>query len=366
MLVMGFQRTVFEQASILALAAALLALAACRPAQPAEAQSAGPPAVPVQVTELRPTPVADTSEYLGTVLSLSSTTVKPEVNGALTRIYVRSGDRVAVGAPLFQIDPRVQEAAVSSQDAALAAQRATVTYAEQQLERSKTLLGVGAISQQEFDQANSNYENSRSQLQSLEARLHEERVTLQYYDVKAPTPGIVGDIPVRVGMHVTSDTVLTTVDRNADLEVDVQVPLERAAGLRPGLPLEIFDNDGNLLAGTSLSYVSPRVNDQTQSVLVKGRVSGALRSQQFVRARITWKTEDRLVVPFLAVVRVNGQPFVFVAAEQDGRLVAEQRPVQLGRLVGNDFLVTGGVRPGDRIVVSGVQKLANGAAIRAS
>jgi RND family efflux transporter MFP subunit len=364
----GSQSSVFSRVSGSALAAALLALPACRPASPADARPAGPPAVPVQVQELRPTPVSDTSEYLGTVLSLSSTTIKPEVNGAVTQIYVRSGDRVAAGAPLFQIDPRVQQAAVSSQDASLAAERATVTYDEQQLERSKTLLSVGAISQADFDQAKSNYENSRSQLQSLEARLRQERVTLQYYDVKAPTPGIVGDIPVRVGMRVTSDTVLTTVDRNADLEVDVQVPIDRAPALRLGLPLELFDNAGNRLAATSLSYVSPNVDDQTQSVLVKGQVpgGGAVRSQQSVRARVTWKTENRLVIPFLAVVRVNGQPFVFVAAERDGRLVAQQQPVQLGRMVGNDFLVTGGVAPGDRVVVSGVQKLANGVPIRAS
>jgi multidrug efflux pump subunit AcrA (membrane-fusion protein) len=108
------------------------------------------------------------------------------------------------------------------------------------------------------------------------------------------------------------------------------------------------------------------VDDQTQSVLVKGRLpaSSGLRSAQFVRARIVWRATQGLTVPLLSIVRVNGQPFVFVAQEKDGRMVAEQRIVQLGDVVGNDVAVTGGLHPNERIVVSGVQKLINGAPIR--
>lgn len=325
-----------------------------------------PPPTAVQMVVLRPVPIDDASEYVGVVQSLSSTAIKPEVAGQITRIDVKSGDRVQPGAPLFQIDPRRQEATVSSQDAALTAQQAAVTYARQELDRARTLLSVGAISQQQFDQAKSNYESADAQMGSLKSRLQEERVTLQYYEVKAPAAGVVGDIPIRVGTRVTSDTVLTTVDQNQALEVYVQVPLDRSRDLRPGLPLHILDNSGKPLADTTVTFISPRVDDQTQSVLVKGRLSGVvgLRSSEFVRARIVWKTTEGLVVPFLSVLRINGQPFVFVAERQDGHLVARQRPVQLGPLAGNDFTVVSGLKPDEQVIVSGVQKLADGAAVR--
>ena len=310
-------------------------------------------------------PIEDASEYVASIQSLSSTGIKPEVSGEVTRIYVKSGDHVTSGTSLFQIDPRRQQATVSSQDSARAAQEAATNYARQQLERARTLLAAGAISQQEFDQAQANYESARSQLSSLTAQLQEGRVTLQYYEVRAPAEGVVGDIPVRVGTRVSSDTVLTSIDRNQVLEVYVQVPLERSGDLRLGLPLRIVDGAGNRLAETTVAFVSPTVDDQTQSVLVKGRLTGGtLRSLQFVRARIVWRNTQGLVVPVLAVTRINGQPFVFVAEQQSGRLVARQRSVQLGPIVGNDYTVVGGLQANERVVVSGIQKLADGVPLK--
>jgi RND family efflux transporter MFP subunit len=344
---------------------AALALAACSGSR-GNGAPAAPPPTGVKLAVVRTTQIEDTSEYLASVISMSSTLIRPEVSGEITNIYVRSGDRVAAGARLFQIDPRRQEASVSTQDAALAAQQSAARLARQDLDRAKTLFSAGAISQQQLDQAQANFDSAQSQLAAQQARLQQERVTLQYYEVRAPREGIVGDIPVRVGLHVTTDTALTTVDRNQHLEVDVQVPLERAHELRVGLPMRIVDGQGRPLGETSIFFVSPRVDEQTQSVLVKGQLesSPAVRSAQFVRARIVWQEKPGLTVPLLAVVRVNGQPFVFVAKDGGKGLVAEQRLVKLGDLVGNDVVVLGGLQPNERVVVSGVQKLANGAPIR--
>lgn len=351
---------------ILVLAAALLAVAACRGG--ARAAPAGP-AASAAVVKLAPVAVntiEDASEYVASIQSLSSTELKPEVSGEITKILVRSGDRVRAGQPLFVIDPRRQEASVTTQDAALAAQKAAATYAAQQLERAKMLLAAGAISQQELEQAQANADSTQSQLAAQQARLAQERVTLQYYQVRAPADGMVGDVPVRLGLHVTPDTVLTSVDRNQDLEVDVPIPLERAPHLRPGLPLEIFDGSGEPLARTQVDFVSPRVDEATQSVLVKGRITGGgrLRSSQFVRARIVWRTTQGITIPVLSVLRINGQPFVFVAREKDGRLFAQQRLIRVGPILGNDITVHEGLRPGEQLIVSGVQKLADGVPIR--
>ncbi len=335
---------------------------------PAAAARIGPPPTLVQVAEIKSSPVEDASEYMATVRSLSSTTVKPEVSGFVTNVLVKSGDQVRPGAALFQIDPSRQAASVSSQDAARAAQDAATTYAKQQLDRARTLFSAGASSQQELDQAEANYQSAEAQLSALKARLRQEQVTLQYYEVRSQAAGTVGDVPIRVGMRVTTDTILTTIDLNQSLEVDVPVPVERSRELGLGLPLQLLDGDGKVLVATTISFISPRVDDQTQSILVKGRLTGdgRLRSSQLVRGRVVWKTAPAVTIPILSVVRINGQPFVFVAEQKDGKLVAGQRLVRLGQIVGNDVLLLHGAAPGERIVVSGVQKLDDGAPIRTS
>ncbi len=353
--------------SAAAVAAVLAGSTACRGSGAAPARPQMPPTL-VQTDVVRMVPVEDASEYVASVASLSSTSIKPEVSGEITKISVRSGDRVAPGAELFQIDPRRQEATVSSQDAARVAQEASTTFTKQQLDRARTLFAAGAASQQELEQAQANYDAAEAQLSSLGARLRQERVTLRYYAVRSPVAGTVGDVPIRVGTRVTSDTVLTTIDQNQLLEVYVPVPVERSHDLKMGLPVQILDGQGVELARTEVSFISTRVDDQTQSVLVKARLAGVagIRSSQFVRARVIWRTSDTLAIPVLSVVRVNGQPFVFVAAEKDGHAVASQRLVQLGPIVGNDVVVAGGLTAGERIVVSGVQRLDNGVPIRTS
>ena len=207
-----------------------------------------------------------------------------------------------------------------------------------------------------------------AQLTSLKARAQQEQVTLKYYQVASPAAGIVGDVPIRVGTRVTSDTVLTTIDLNQALEAYVPVPVERGPDLRLGLPVQILDSEGTQLAAAAVSFIASRVDDQTQSVLAKVMLAGSsgLRSSQIVRARVLWKKTDALTIPVLSVVRINGQPFVFVAQEKDGKLVAAQRQVRLGQVVDNAFVVTSGLTAGERIVVSGVQKLDNGTPIRTS
>jgi len=363
----GRGRRLASACAVVTLVAGAAVAAACSGGRAA----AGPPAAPptlVQLGAVQASVVDDASTYVATVQSLSSTAIKPEVSGTVVRLFVKSGDHVAAGMPLMEIDPARQQASLSSQDASRLAQAAAATFAKQQLDRAKTLLAAGASSQQELDQAQANYDASVAQLTSLRARSQQEQVTLKYFHVAAPTAGTVGDIPIRVGTRVTSDTILTTIDLNQALEVYVPVPVDRGRDLRVGLPVHILDSQGKELAAAAVSFVASRVDDQTQSVLAKVRLSGenGLRSSQIVRARVIWKTVDALTIPVLSVVRINGQPFVFVAQEKDGKLVAAQRQVRLAQIIGNAFVVTSGLTAGERIVVSGVQKLDNGTPIRSS
>jgi RND family efflux transporter MFP subunit len=379
---MTLHRTLYEHSlSIVAgrnlfgvtLFSALLATAACGGS--GGQQAAGPggpgggaPAMPVQTKTVTPQTVEDSTEYVATIRSFNSATVRPQVEGQVTRVNVKSGDRVKAGQTLLRIDPARQQATVSSQAASRVAQEANLAYAKQQLERSKQLFAAGAISKQELESAETSANTADAQLKALSAQVQEQSVTLAYYNVVAPTTGVIGDVPVRVGDRVTTDTTLTTIDQNQQLEVYVNVPLEKAPELKLGLPLKIVDTAGNELAETKVTFISPRVDDTTQTVLAKGLLKGtdgnALRSAQFVRAHIVWKTTQSLVVPVVAALRLSGQYFVFAVETKDGKTVARQRPVKLGAIVGDDYLVVDGLKANEQIVVSGVQKLGDGAPIQ--
>ena len=330
-------------------------------------QGQGFPPVPVQLANAAETPLQDATEYVATLKSLRSTTIQPQTDGQITQIFVTSGDRVAQGARLLQIDPQRQEAAVSTQEAQRQAAEASVAFARQQAQRSTELYNAGAISKQELEQSQTALRTAEASLEALQAQVQQQQVQLRYYTVSAPTAGIIGDVPVRVGMQVTTQTVLTTIDENDTLEVNVSVPVERAADLKLGLPLELLTSDGGQkLAATTISFISPHVDESTQSILAKGNVrnpEGSLRSLQFVRARIVWRTTQGVVVPVTSVLRINGQYFVFVADDANGKLVAHQRPIQVGTIVGDNYPVTQGLKVGDRVVVSGVQRLVDGAPI---
>src|SRR4051812_6101142 len=351
------------------LAAAALAAMGCRSDSAAQQQApAAMPPTPVVLVVAAPSPVEDATEYVATLKSLRSTIVQPQIDGQITQIDVVSGQRVARGAPLLQIDPRRQQAAVSSQQAEVAAREAAVGFARQQAQRSSELFAAGAISKQEQEQAATALQTAEANLKALQAQVQQQQVQLRYFTVVAPTAGIVGDVPVRVGNVVTPQTMLTTIDQNETLEVHIDVPVERAAQLKPGLPIRILSSDGSQeLAETKATFVSPHVDDQTQSVLVKGTVpnrAGALRASQYVRARIVWKTSDALVVPVTAVLRINGQFFAFVAEDAGGKLVAKQRAIAVGPIAGQNYPILSGIKPGERVVTSGAQKLADGAPIQ--
>jgi RND family efflux transporter MFP subunit len=351
-----------------------VALGACsRQQAPPPGAQAMPPAA-VEIAIARNQPIEDATEYVATLKSRNSTTIQPQIDGQITRIFVKSGDRVKQGTPLIQIDPRRQQAAVSSQEAERASKEANVGYARQQEQRASELFKAGAISKQELEQAETGLRTAEADLKSLQAQVQQQEVQLRYFTIAAPTAGIVGDVPVRVGNQVSPQTLLTTIDQNDTLEVYVSVPIERAASLKIGLPIQVLSGDGEQLATSAVSFVSPHVDDQTQTVLVKGDVrnaDGTLRASQFVRARLIWKVADGLIIPVTAVARVNGEFFAFVAedagAAPSGRggsgLVARQRALKVGPIVGDGYVVLSGIKPGDRVVVSGVQKLADGVPI---
>jgi RND family efflux transporter MFP subunit len=329
----------------------------------------GPPmAMPVEAVTLAEKPVERTTEYIATVKSRRSTTIQPQVEGFITRITARSGQRVSRGAVLMEIDSGRQQAAVAMLESIRAAREADLQFARQQADRMKKLHEAGAVSQQEYEQATTAVHTNEAQLRAVDAQIREQRVELGYHRVTAPTAGIVGDIPVRVGDRVTRSTTLTTVDENAGLELYINVPVAQAPSLKPGMLVRIVGDNAEPIATTEVNFISPSVDEATQSVLVKAplQTNVPFRTEQFVRTHVVWSNAPGLTVPLIAVTRINGQHFVYVVETgEGGTTVARQRPVQLGTMVGNDYIVLGGLKKGEHLIVSGVQKIGDGMPVQA-
>lgn len=345
-----------------ALVGMLLFTAACSNSKAAKA--ADPQTMPVKVKTATLQKVDDTTEYVATLKSRDSAVVMPQVEGIITQIFVHSGDRVASGAPLMQIDPAKQQATVKSQEDARNAQRAQVKWAQQNYDRVSGLANAGVVSKQDLDQARATLDAAQAQLHSLDAQVNEQQVQLHYYEVVAPRAGIVGDVPVRVGDRVLTTTQLTTVDRPGSLEAYIYVPIEKSAQLKMNLPIQIVDGSGNQLAASRITFISPQVDNTTQTVLAKAQIANSndsLRTAQFIRARVVWGSEEKTVVPVIAVSRIGGLYFAFVAEpDQKGGYVAHQKPLRIGQIVANDYVVLDGLKAGDKVVVSGTQFLIDG------
>ena len=325
------------------------------------------PPMDVQTLTIAPKPIAQTSEFVATVRSLRSTNIQPQVEGFVRQIFVKAGDRVRAGQPLVQIDPDKQQATITTGQSQRVAREADLVYARQQLARMQKLFDAGAVSRAELEQAETAQKTAEAQLATANSQINESQVQLQYYRVTAPADGIVGDIEIRQGDRVTASTLITTIDAAEGLEAYINVPLERSASLRQGLTVELLGNDDKVIASNPITFIAPRADDATQSVLVKATLRTRLpgvRVMQYVRARVVWSNEPQMAVPVVAVNRVNGQYFVFVAEAAQQGFVARQKAITVGELIGDSYIVRGGVKEGERVIVSNIQKIGDGAPVK--
>jgi RND family efflux transporter MFP subunit len=322
-----------------------------------------PQAMPVQVQPVALNSVPNADTYVATIKSLRSATLQPQVDGNLTKILVKSGDAVKAGQVLMQIDPLKQVATVQAQQSTEQQLKATYDYNQSDLARQEQLFKAGIISKQTYEQAVQAFQNSKAALASAGAQTNTQKEQLAYYQIRAPFAGIVGDIPVHLGDYVSATTVLTTVDENKGLEAYIYVPTDRASQIRTGLPVDLLDESGTVLAHSTIYFVSPEVDNNLQGILAKAPIPTSaqrLRNGQIVNARITWGTSRTPTVPVLAVTRIGGQSFVYVAAPRGSGYAAHQVAVTLGQPVGNIYPVLAGLHTGDRVILSGIQFLQEG------
>ncbi len=376
-------------------------------------QNAQAPKVPVKLATVQSGIIEDRDEYVARLESRQAVTLQPQIQGRITKIFVNSGDEVQEGNPIAQIDSREQQAAVNSVDAAaqaarsqlqnaiatlksLEAQRlsnvADVNLNQQEYERYSSLAAQGAVSQQIRQQYQNRLATAKAKLNAIDAQIQaqkasvnqaekslqqaqantkQQQVQLQYYTVSAPIPGQVGDLLVKLGDVVNTSTQLTTITQNNPLQVEISIPQERAAELRKGMPIELVDNKGNILGRSQVFFISPNVNQSTQSILIKASFDNSknqLRASEYVNARVIWDRRPGVFIPATSIVRLAGETFVYVAKKPDDsqanpNFIAKQKRVKLGNIRGNNYQVLEGLRAGEKIIVSGILNLRDGAPI---
>ncbi|NEO27119.1 MAG: efflux RND transporter periplasmic adaptor subunit [Kamptonema sp. SIO4C4] len=273
--------------------------------------------------------------------------------------YKRTSFLVEQGAqPRQQLDIQTR-----NRDAALAARNS----AQEALKAAEASI---AEARERVRAAEANLAREQASITEAEANVQEVSEDLRFTRVTSPIRGVIGDIAVNVGDYVNTGEALTTIIQNDALELRLEVPVERSDQLRLGLPVEIVGNENQVVARGRISFISPNVEANAQSILVKAtfRNNGQVRDGQFVRARVIWERDRGILVPTVAISRVAGQEFVFVAEEdtsgEEPQTIARQTPVQLGDIQGNSYQVIEGIEEGDRIITSNILKLRDGVPIQ--
>jgi RND family efflux transporter MFP subunit len=343
--------------------ALVAALSGCRGV---EAQPQAAPPLPVNVVRLTEKPIADEDDYLASLTSRRSITLYSQVSGYIRKIPSKPGDKVKQGALLIEVDPGQHAATLKSLAATLETRKVTRDFAVHHDESSKNLAASGLLSDLEYQQRHSQRAAAEADVRVAEAQVQAQADLLRYYRITAPSDGTVGDVPVKIGDYVTPQTRLTSVDQDNLVEAYVYVPISKAAIIKPETRVALLGEDGKPICEEKPSFVSPQVNVDTQTVLVKTICpnDGRLRTAQVLKARMIWSRRPGLTIPTVNVTRQAGQYFAFVVESgPDGTLVARQKPITVGAIQGNDFVVTGGLAPGVEIVGSSIQKIHDGSPI---
>jgi RND family efflux transporter MFP subunit len=211
-----------------------------------------------------------------------------------------------------------------------------------------------------LDQQNAALQQAQSTVTSRQEDLRETKVA-------APIAGVVGNVTVKLGDYVKTTDILTTIIQNKTLNLSLSISTNQANQLRVGLPVQLIGTKGDdILTTGRISFISPQVNND-QQILAKASFpngEGILRDGQRVRAQVIWNKNMGVSIPTTAVSRIAGENFVFVAQGQtDSKLIARQKPVKLGEIKGNNYQVIEGLKPGEKIIVSGLLNLTDGAPI---
>lgn len=340
----------------------------------------GPPPTEVGVVTLRTQPVALTAELNGRTSAFLVADVRPQVSGIVQARLFQEGANVRKGQALYQIDPATYRAALASAQAGQAQAEATLGSAKLKAERYKDLVAINAVSRQDNDDAQAAFQQARANVAAQAAAVQQARISLEYTRVLAPISGRVGKSSVTPGALVTANqaTALATVQDLNRIYVDVtqsaadllKLRRELAQG-QVGQPAAadvtlILDDGSTYPIGGRLQFSDVTVDPGTGSVGLRAvfpNPNGVLLPGLYVRARLSKATAPAaILVPQAAVSRdAGGQATVYVVGPGDKAI---SRVIAVSQTVGDNWLATGGLNVGERVIVDGLQKVRPGATVK--
>ena len=359
------------------LGAALL-LAACSKSAP---PPAAPPPAEVRIVTVSTEPVADVIELPGRLQAFRISEVRARVNGIVQRRLYTEGTDVRAGQPLFAIDPRELRAQATAAQAALARAEATAANAAQDVARYKGLVAQQALSQQEFDAAQARLSTAQADVAASRAQLAAARLSLGYTTVTAPISGRAGRAEVTEGALVSGAgaTLLTRIEQLDPIYANFSQSSSEVLALRgrlasgaqksPALtrvPVRLVLEDGSTYRMPGhLDFFDLSIDEATGTAALRAEFPNPQRTLlpgQFVRARMEAGIQPKgLRLPQRAVTLTPNGGTVMVVGAKD---VVEARPVKLGALEGDSWLIDSGLSSGERVIVDGLQKAAPGATVK--
>jgi len=347
--------------------------------------AAPPPAGPpeVSVITIEPKRVEITTELPGRTSAYLIAEVRPQVSGIIQKRVFTEGSDVKAGQVLYQIDPATYQAAYASAKAAEARAEATVIPAKLREERYKELVKIKAVSQQDYDNAFAGLKQAEADLASAQAAVETARINLAYTKVTAPISGRIGKSAVTTGALVTANqpAPLATIQQLSSMYVDITQSNTELLRLQQSLASGVLKRGGSSQAkvkllmedGTpypvegNLKFSDVTVDPSTGSVTLRSLFPNpkqTLLPGMFVRAVVQEGiNEQAILAPQRAVTRnPQGEAMVMVIGAEEK---VEPRIIKVERTVGDSWLVSDGLKPGDRVIMEGIQKARPGTSVKA-
>jgi len=335
----------------------------------ADAQGGPPQAPPVSVAPAVQRTVVDSEEFSGRLEASDYVELRPRVAGTIEKIHFVDGALVRKGDLLFTIDPRPFEAEAARAQSLVASTRARAELAQSELARAKTLLDGQAISRQEFDQLTAGTRTATADIQGAEAALRTARLNLEYTQVRAPIAGRASRANITVGNLVNEQSVLTSIAGvgkvyayfDGSEQTYLRLKASKGADKAPKVKMGLADETGFPHQG-QVDFIDNRLNPQTGAVRMRATFDNASgRFTPGLAARLSMEgtsAYDAVLVPERAIGTDQTKKFVFVVAPTGGP--AQFREVKPGSLIDGMRVVVGNVKPGEHVVVDGLQRVIPG------
>ena len=358
--------------------AGILILGGC--GQQAKSSQTITPEVAVMV--VKPERVAITTELTGRTSAYLVAEVRPQVGGIIQKRLFTEGGDVKAGSVLYQIDPAIYQAAYASAKAALARAEANITTTRLRAERYKELVAIKAVSQQDYDDITAALKQSEADIETGKSAVETARINLAYTRVKAPISGRIGKSSVTAGALVTASqgSALATIQQLDPVYVDVTQSSTNLLRLQQSMASGkikrngagqakvklLLEDDTKYPWGGTLQFRDVTVDPTTGSVILRvvfPNPKGVLLPGMFVRAELEEGVNEKaLLVPQQAVSRdPKGNPLI-LTVDAEGKV--QQRMITVDRAIGDKWIVSSGLAPGDRLIVEGIQKVKPGASVK--